>query len=111
MDSSEYSPVSDVEQEPRKVKTEDVCMAQAVQGLTAPSTDDVVDSVPWALLTSSKRDFGDGGESSGRGAPIPVHRSSKKIQCYRHCKEWVVKGPNPLHHHTHQQEVHMQMYI
>jgi hypothetical protein len=22
-----------------------------------------------------------------------------------------VKGPNPLHHHTHQAEVHMQMYI
>jgi hypothetical protein len=23
----------------------------------------------------------------------------------------VVKGPIPLHHHTHQAEVHMQMYI
>ena len=34
MDSSEYSPVSDVEQEPRKVKTEDLRVAQAVQVLT-----------------------------------------------------------------------------
>jgi hypothetical protein len=34
MDSSEYSPVSDVEQEPRKVKTESLRMAQAVQALT-----------------------------------------------------------------------------
>jgi hypothetical protein len=34
MDSSEYSPVSGAEQEPRKIKTEDVRMAQAVQALT-----------------------------------------------------------------------------
>jgi hypothetical protein len=46
------------------------------------STDDVVDSVPWTLLTSPKRDFGDGGGSNGRGAPI-----NKLIQCHRHCKE------------------------
>ena len=32
--SSEYSPVSGVEQEPRKVKTESLRMAQAVQVLT-----------------------------------------------------------------------------
>jgi hypothetical protein len=34
MDSSEYPPVSDAEQEPRKFKTEDVRMAQSVQVLT-----------------------------------------------------------------------------
>jgi hypothetical protein len=40
--------------------------------------------------------------------------TSKLIQCYGHCKEWggeVVEGPNPLHHHTHQAEVHLQLYI
>jgi hypothetical protein len=34
------------------------------------------------LLTSPKRDFGDGGGSNGRGAPI-----NKLIQCHMHCKE------------------------
>ena len=34
MGSSEYSPVSDAEQEPRKFKTEDLRMAQALQVLT-----------------------------------------------------------------------------
>ena len=58
--------------------------------------DDMIDPVRWTLLTSPKRDFGDGGGSSARGAPI-----NKWIQCYMHCKEWVVEGPNPLHHHTH----------
>jgi hypothetical protein len=58
---------------------------------TPAPTDDVVDSVPWASLTSPKRDFGDGGGSSGRGAPI-----SKPIQCYRHCREWGGERPEPV---------------
>ena len=49
-------------------------------GAYSSSIGDVVDPVPWALLTSTKRDFGDGGGSSGRGAPI-----NKLIQCHRHC--------------------------
>jgi hypothetical protein len=51
-------------------------------GAQASSIGDVVDSVPWTLLTSPKRDFGDGGGSNDRGAPI-----NKLIQCHRHCKE------------------------
>jgi hypothetical protein len=38
-------------------------------GAHTASTDDVIDPVPWTLLTSPKRDFGDGGGSSDRGAP------------------------------------------
>jgi hypothetical protein len=34
MESSEYSPVSGVEQERRKIKTEDLRLAQSVQVLT-----------------------------------------------------------------------------
>jgi hypothetical protein len=73
--SSEYSSVSDAEPDvqaenmPVEVKTEtraeDLLLAQAAQALTARSpVDDVVDSVFWTVLTSSKSDFGDGGAST-----------------------------------------------
>jgi hypothetical protein len=47
-----------------------------------PTTYRVVELVFWTLPTSPKRDFGDGGGSSGRGAP-----ANKTAQCYMHCKE------------------------
>jgi hypothetical protein len=37
--------------------------------------------------------------------------SNEAIQCHRHCKEWGGERSGPLHHHIHQKEVHMQLYI
>jgi hypothetical protein len=39
------------------------------------------------------------------------HQSESRYSAIGTARSGVVKGPNPLHHHTHQAEVHMQMYI
>jgi hypothetical protein len=85
-------------------------MAQAVQALThtAPSSD-VVDPVPWALLTSSKRDFGDG---DGGGSVVTEEHRQQSRQCYRHCKQSGGGRPEPVTPpRPPKSEVHVQMSI
>jgi hypothetical protein len=98
MNSSEYSPVSGREQEPREIKTEDQAelLRLALTHDTA-STDGVVELVFWTLLTPSKSDFGGGGGSGGQRAP-----ATRRYSAIGTARSEVVKGPNPLHHHTRQ---------
>jgi hypothetical protein len=59
------------------------------------------------VLTSSKSDFGEGGESNDRGAPV-----TRRYSAIGTARSGVVEGPSPSHHHIHQKEVHMQnVYI
>jgi hypothetical protein len=91
--SSEYSPVSDAEPEPQEVKTEAQAevlhMARFTQARAhRSSVDDVVDSVFWTVLVSSKSDFGEGGESNDQGAP-----ATKRYSAIGTARSGVVKGP------------------
>ena len=70
----------EISENPSKIQLNPEITFQTITGFGGPgahtaSTDDVIDPVPWTLLTSPKRDFGDGGGSSDRGAP--AHRTER----------------------------------